>query len=509
MHKYCKENGYIVVAEYVDKARSATTDQRPDFLRMVDDSNDKCFDVVVVHKLDRFSRNRYDSAVYKRKLRQNNVKLISVLEPLDDSPESVILEGMLEAFSEYYSKNLSRETMKGLLINSNKCLHNGGPSPLGYDVVDQRLVINQEEAKAVQIIFEMTADGFGYGTIVDKLNLLGYKTKKGQPFGKNSIYEIIRNEKYKGVYVFNKRASKHNNHAYKPDEEVVRIEGGCPAIITKELWERANAVRRASRSHYTNAKRTYLLTGLLYCECGGKFHGNVRRHSKRGLEYTTYRCSERVNKRDCDVKEIRCSILDTFIIEKFCEVFFTDESILKITNGLNQNLKIRTDNNDQYNRVKETLSRAETSRDNLIEAIIQTGTNEAITAKIKECEAIIKEAKIFLDTFEKDCSQNTITKNDVIEMIDKLKEYLMNPENIQRSKFILSQYIESIRISNETIKATFKVAFSHSYKEDNVVVAEYKEEKSISRKLLLKNYSDIDKTSEIQRIIEKLKSRHE
>ena len=91
-----------------------------------------------------------------------------------------------------------------------------------------------------------------------------------------------------------------------------------------------------------------------------------------------------MNKRDCDVKEIRCSILDTFIIEKFCEVFFTDESILKITNGLNQNLKIRTDNNDQYNRVKDTLSRAETSRDNLIEAIIQTGTNEAITAKIKD-----------------------------------------------------------------------------------------------------------------------------
>lgn len=509
LHKFCVDNGYTVVAEYCDRAKSATTANRPDFLRMIDDSKNKEFDFVIVHKLDRFSRDRYDSAFFKRELKRNNVKLISVLERLDDSPESIILESLLEAMAEYYSRNLGREVMKGLGVNAKKCIWNGGSPPLGYDIVDQRLVINPEEAKAVQIIFEMTADGFGYGAIVDKLNLLGYKTKKGQPFGKNSIYEIIRNEKYKGVYVFNKRASKHNNHAFKPDEEVVRIEGGCPAIVPKELWERANAVRRASRSHYTNAKRTYLLTGLLYCECGGKLHGNVRQHKKRGLEYTTYRCSERVNKRDCDVKEIRCSILDTFIIEKFCEVFFTDESILKITNGLNQNLKIRTDNNDQYNRVKDTLSRAETSRDNLIEAIIQTGTNEAITAKIKECEAIIKEAKIFLETFEKDCSQNTITENDVQEMIDKLKEYLMNPENIQRSKFILSQYIESIRISNETIKATFKVAFSHGYEEDNVVVAEYKEEKLISRKLLLKNYSDIDKSSEIQRIIDKLKSRHE
>ena len=146
-----------------------------------------------------------------------------------------------------------------------------------------RGLVNQEEAKAVQIIFEMTAEGYGYGAIVDRLNLLGFKTKKGVAFGRNSIYEIIRNERYKGIYVFNKRASKHNNHAYKPDEEVVRIEGGCPEIVTKELWERANAVRRASRSSYSNAKRTYLLTGLLYCECGGKFHGNVRRHKQRGL----------------------------------------------------------------------------------------------------------------------------------------------------------------------------------------------------------------------------------
>ena len=513
LHKFCAENGYTVVAEYCDRAKSATTSNRPEFLRMIDDSKNKEFDFVIVHKLDRFSRDRYDSAFFKRELKRNDVKLISVLERLDDSPESIILESLLEAMAEYYSRNLGREVMKGLGVNAKKCIWNGGSPPLGYDVVEQRLVVNPEEAKAVQLIFEMVADGYGYGAIVDKLNLLGYKTKKGVAFGRNSIYEILRNERYKGVYVFNKRASKHNNHAYKPDEEVVRIEGGCPAIVTKELWERANAVRRASRSSYSNAKRTYLLTGLLYCECGGKFHGNVRRHKQRGLEYTTYRCSERVNKRDCETKEIRCSILDAWIIDGFFKVFFTEDSIQKITQGLNENLRATADNDDDYNRVKDTLSRAEKSRDNLVEAISQTGVNDAITAKIKECEAIIKEAKTFLESHERDYSQNTITEDDVKAKIDELKEYLLNPENVQRSKFILSQYIEKIEISNEKIKATFKVAFANLAEstdgEELQVLAEYREDKSIKRKLLIKNYSDIDKSSDIYRIVEKLKSRHD
>lgn len=513
LHKFCADNGYTVVAEYCDRAKSATTSNRPEFLRMIDDSKNKEFDFVIVHKLDRFSRDRYDSAFFKRELKRNDVKLISVLERLDDSPESIILESLLEAMAEYYSRNLGREVMKGLGVNAKKCIWNGGSPPLGYDVVEQRLVVNQEEAKAVQLIFEMVADGYGYGAIVDKLNLLGYKTKKGVAFGRNSIYEILRNERYKGVYVFNKRASKHNNHAYKPDEEVVRIEGGCPEIVTKELWERANAVRRASRSSYSNAKRTYLLTGLLYCECGGKFHGNVRRHKQRGLEYTTYRCSERVNKRDCDTKEIRCQILDAWVIDEFCKVFFTDDSIKRITQGLNENLRNTVDNDDDYNRVKDTLSRAERSRDNLIEAISQTGINDAITAKIKECEAIIKEAKTFLESYERDYSQNTITEKDVKEKIDELKEYLLNPENVQRSKFILSQYIEKIEISNEKIKATFKVAFANldesSDGEDVRAIAEYREEKLIKRKLLINNYSSVDKSSDIYRIIEKLKSRHD
>ena len=101
---YATRNGILLVGEYIDRAKSATSDQRPEFLKMIEDSASGDFNTVIVHKLDRFSRDRYDSAYYKRTLRKNGVQIISVLEHLDDSPESVLLESLIEGMSEYYSE---------------------------------------------------------------------------------------------------------------------------------------------------------------------------------------------------------------------------------------------------------------------------------------------------------------------------------------------------------------------------------------------------------------------
>ena len=131
MKKYCQENHYLIVETYVDEAKSATSDKRPAFQQMIKDSDKKLFDVLLVHKQDRFSRNRYDSAMYKNRLKRNGVTVFSVLEKLNDSPESVIMESLLEGMSEYYSKNLSREVMKGLNEKAQKCKHTGGKPPQG------------------------------------------------------------------------------------------------------------------------------------------------------------------------------------------------------------------------------------------------------------------------------------------------------------------------------------------------------------------------------------------
>ena len=133
MHAYCEQHHFTIVNTYVDEARSATNDRRPSFQQMIADSAGKAFNIVLVHKLDRFARNRYDSAIYKRELKKNGVTVYSVLENLDSSPESIIMESVLEGMSEYYSQNLAREVMKELTENALQCKHNGGKPPLGYE----------------------------------------------------------------------------------------------------------------------------------------------------------------------------------------------------------------------------------------------------------------------------------------------------------------------------------------------------------------------------------------
>lgn len=168
--QYAKNNGLIVIKAYTDEARSATTDDRPNFLKMMDEAKLGYFNNILVHKLDRFARNRYDSAIHKKRLRDLGIKLISITQLLDDSPESAILEAVLEGMDEYYSKNLAREAMKGMNENARKCLHNGGIAPLGYDVTeDKRYVINESEAQIVHKIYDMYAKGYGYSKIIDEL----------------------------------------------------------------------------------------------------------------------------------------------------------------------------------------------------------------------------------------------------------------------------------------------------------------------------------------------------
>ncbi|MGE5586266.1 MAG: recombinase family protein [Bacillota bacterium] len=232
IREYAAREGITIVREYTDEARSATTDDRPGFLRMMADLKDGVkVDLVLVHKLDRFARNRYDAAVYPGEIQRAGARLVAVAQPLDDSPESVILEAMLEAMAEYYSKNLARETMKGMRETTYQGKHAGGRSPLGYDVdpAAKKYIINEREAQAIRLIYSMTLGRQGYSEIIDTLNGRGYRTRADQPFGKNSVHDILRNEKCSGIYTFNRAGSAHfgrrNNHASKPGDEIFRFPG--------------------------------------------------------------------------------------------------------------------------------------------------------------------------------------------------------------------------------------------------------------------------------------------
>ncbi len=334
---YAAQYGYDIVGIYADRAKSGRSSDRPQFLQMIQDSAKGTFSAVIVHKLDRFSRDSLDSLQYERILNQNGVELISVNEKLENTPEGVLMKAIINGMNEFYSLNLAREVMKGLKENAYNAKHTGGIPPLGYDVDnDMNYIINEKEAAAVKLIFNMYVNGSGYTSIISALNSSGYRTKRGNTFGKNSLYEILKNEKYTGTFIYNKTASKnlagkHNRHKYKDEKDIIKIENGTPKIISKEMFNEVQKMmeqnKRKNARH--KAKAFYLLSGLLYCgECKGALTGDTRRY--RDKVYSYYSCSRQKRDKTCNMKPIRKEIIDDAVIDNLNKKIFSKKVVRNI-----------------------------------------------------------------------------------------------------------------------------------------------------------------------------------
>lgn len=474
---FAEINGYVIKEWYIDRAFSGKTDKRPDFQRLINDvcSKDRDFSVVIIHKLDRFSRKTEHSIKYKDLFEDYGVKLVSVAEKIENDPNGIFMFIVKSAVNQYYSLNLGTEVTKGLLEAARNKKWTGGTPPLGYDVINQELKINETEAIIVRKIFQMCADGYGYGTIINELNRCGYLTKAGNKFGKNSIYDILKNEKYKGVYTYNKRAkrnseNKRNSHKYKEESEIIRFEDGVPAIVSKELWEKANFSRKMASKVSTNAKNEYLLTGLLYCgECGAKLHGNHRLYKERG--YNTYRCNKRTNQNICKFKEIRADILEDFVISNLLTHFSSPEIIDKITNETNRKIhEMMNAENEDVTNAKNSLKGLKVAQNNLVDAISMEGYSKVISDRLNNIENQIKEYETLIEKAESNKKEITITPKEIKDKISHLKKDILNNDDVTKAKLLLRSYIEKIVIDNYTVKVIYKVATTVNIDESNCEV---------------------------------------
>lgn len=450
-----------IVKIYTDEARSATTDDRPQFLQMIKDSELGIFDTIIVHKLDRFSRNRYDSAFYKRQLKLNGVRLMSVLENLDDSPESIILESVLEGMAEYYSANLGREVMKGMKERALECKHVGGRVPLGYDVTPNKdYVINEKEAEIIRLIFTMYADGHGYGTIIDTLSKLGYTTKTGGEFKKNSLHDLLKNEKYRGVYTFNKTIKlvngKRNRRKIKDNDEIIRIENGMPRIISDEIWERVRLkMNENKRAPATNkAKETYLLSGKIYCgECGERLVGNRRKSGQSKTLYVSYDCSAG---KKCNLKSIKKEYIEELVIDELERKIFSPEAIEKLSKKIleyanSQQTEIKSD----IVKIEKELNETQKQISNIVNAIANGMFHESMKSKMDILES--KKSQLTLDLNEANLQAEINSPT-----IDMIKKYLQKDSDIKNKsldeqKKIIQTFVSKVIVNHDNINVEFVV----------------------------------------------------
>lgn len=467
IREYAAKHNIIIIREYTDEARSATTDDRPGFLQMISDLRNGVIrpDLVLVHKLDRFARNRYDAAIYRREIQRTGARLIAVEQPLDDSPEGAFLEGILEAMAEYYSRNLGREVMKGMRETAFQCRHTGGKPPLGYDIDPNtnKYVINEREAEAVRIIFSMYRQGYSYKEIIDYLNGHGYRTKLGREFVKTSLYEILRNEKYTGVFVFNRAASKtggkRNNHKSKDDHEIIRIPGGLPAIIDPStFWEVQKMMDKRKRAPgAAKAKEVYLLTGLVRCgACGGPMIGNRRRAGRNKDIYATYECNNRKRLKACNAKSINKEYLEQYVLNELIRLIFSDEGIPILVKKLNEANKQHLERKSkELHYARQRLSEVEKKIGNIVNAIadgLYSPTMKETLTKLEEEKA---QLQVAIDEIQRS-SIVELTEDMIKAYLEKDKQVILSGD-LQACKSIISTYVDRVIVYEDHIDVVLKI----------------------------------------------------
>ncbi len=462
INEYAKKNNYLIIHEYIDRAKSARSDNRPEFLQMVEHSKKREFQVIIVDKLDRFSRNRFDSAHYKHQLKLNGVTVVSVKENLDGSPESVIMESVLEGFAEYYSLNLARESMKGLKENAYQTKATGGTSAYGFRINPETklLEINENEAPAVRLIFKRLLEGIGYSAISEELYNLGYKNRKGKIFSPSTICTMAENHKYCGIFTYNKSASKdasgkRNGHAKKDESEWIMVRGGCPEIISEEDFNEVQRMKKHSKEAFKNHRKVkeYLLSGKVFCGiCGERFFGESRFDKRINSEYILYVCSSKRKHKDlkCTSTSIHRDKLEFAVLKILSDEIFCTEMEERVIQYYNQYLiGVEQDLKDHVTMIKNKIKGNETALDGVLDAITQV-RSEALFGKL----AYLEDEKAKLQALLKDAEQKVSAKKVSAEEIKvgfSFAKELLKSRNLPNCQKIIEKFVDRVEIFDDGI----------------------------------------------------------
>lgn len=376
-----KRNGLMVIHEYVDKRMSGTNDERPDFQRMLRDADRGLFDVVITWKTDRFARNRYDSAIYKQRLKKNGVKILLAKEHIPEGPEGIILESMLEGMAEYYSANLSQNIRRGQRENALDCKFIGGTVPLGYKLdKDKRYILDVEKAPVVREIFDRYVAGESVVTICDDLNDRGYTTARGGKFNRSSLHRIFDNEKYTGLYCF----------------EDIEIPNGVPRIITDEVFQAAQARSERNKKSKRNAPTAvekFTLTGKVFCGHCGQPMGGSWGTSKNGTRHSYYVCNGRRAK-TCKKKNEKKDVLEEKITTAVIHNILNNDDVVNFIVDRCMIIQEREKDFSPADGLRRELAEAEKGLKNImaaIEAGIITPTTKDRLMELEERCATLKQ----------------------------------------------------------------------------------------------------------------------
>lgn len=373
---FAEKNGITILRHYIDRAFSAKTDNRPEFQNMIKDSNKQLFDIVIVWKLDRFARNRYDSARYKAILKKNGVKVVSATEVISDGAEGIILESVLEGYAEYYSADLSEKVIRGMKENALKSKYNGGTMPIGYLIdSEQHFQIDPLTAPFILEAFKRYDEGATMTKILNWLNQQGVRNSRGQKLNYNSVQYLLNNRRYIGEYTY---------------RDIV-VPDGIPAIVPKELFDRVQlklAKNRKTPARH-KAEEDYLLTTKLFCGYCGAYLCGDSGTSRSGAIYRYYKCASIKKKRaECHKKSVKKEWIENLVVSETMKIVMDDAAIEAIVSML---MDLQEKENVNLPLYEKQLREAKLGIQNLLNAIQNGIFTKSTKQRLEDLEAAKEE----------------------------------------------------------------------------------------------------------------------
>ena len=441
---FCKQRGLTVIDTYCDRHISGRTDERPEFQRLIADAKRKKFEAVVVYKTDRFARNKYDSAVYKRELKRNGIQIFYAAEAIPDGPEGIILESLMEGLAEYYSAELAQKIKRGMHESALKCQSTGSGRPLGYRVDEQkRFQIDPESAQTVQTIFEQYIKGESNAAICELLNSRGLRTAQGKPFNKNSINRIIKNRKYIGEYRYH---------------DIV-VEGGMPAIISKDTFNLAQAEmeRRRTRKAPKSPKAEYLLAGRLFCgHCKGPMQG-VSGTGKSGNKWYYYYCGNtRGKNKTCDKKQASRDRLERAVVDFTVRYILQEDVLEELARKVHAAQERQNDTASEIAFYEKKLADNKKSIANVLRAIESGAATQTLPARLQELEneqAVILGELSFLKGKHLAFTEDQI----LFALMKHLEPYPGESEQDYRRR-IISDFVSEVYLYDDRLLIYFNIS---------------------------------------------------
>lgn len=362
---YIKNNGWEYLRYYADEHISGRTDKRPQFQAMMNAAERGEFDVLVVYSTDRFSRSKFDSISYKKKLRELGIRITYAAENIPDGPEGILLESLMEGWAEYYSEELSRKVKRGMSESARKGKSNGGRRTFGYRTGPNKdLVIDQNEAYAIRQVYKMVADGQTIQSAVSWLNDHGYTSTIGKSHTFNSVRKMLSNKRYLGYYIW----------------DDIEIPDALPAIIDKTVFYEVQQRFEENKRVMPKNRVKFLLTGKLYCGICGKPMTGCSGTGKTGKTYAYYRC------RSKDIRNIPKEELEELVAGQTSEFFSKGPELDQLAGMLYYYLARKNAPEEKYGLPKTRISDLKRQRDNLVSVIAQTA-NATLVQKLNEVEA--------------------------------------------------------------------------------------------------------------------------